>query len=275
MFLNYRCGVSKSSLLQKWVRIILLFLIIIGVGLLATQKLWVPKLVTFILADELSTLATQSEIATSSFSGNSNHTNVSEPKPLPGDVDQPKEVPVIVPVAEEGNVILSLGEISHFGTFTIRPLEIKEDSRCPKDVTCIQAGTVRLSMQIVSAQGTSTSIVKLDEVLEVEGAGVTFLSVTPENSVKEPLNASDYRFNFKVVPQALPLTPITKNTCYVGGCSSQLCTDTTDVMSTCEYREEYMCYQTAECKRQPSGQCGFTETNELRSCLNNKTSSVY
>lgn len=56
--------------------------------------------------------------------------------------------------------------------------------------------------------------------------------------------------------------------CYVGGCSSQICSDQPDAVSTCEFREEYACYQSAKCERQPSGECGWTETAELKACLN-------
>lgn len=57
--------------------------------------------------------------------------------------------------------------------------------------------------------------------------------------------------------------------CFVGGCSSQLCTDHEGAISTCEWRPEYACYQDANatCERQPSGQCGWTPTAELTSCL--------
>ncbi len=56
-------------------------------------------------------------------------------------------------------------------------------------------------------------------------------------------------------------------TCYVGGCSGQICSDQPDVISTCEWRDEYACYQTATCERQPDGQCGWTSTPELDACL--------
>ncbi len=64
--------------------------------------------------------------------------------------------------------------------------------------------------------------------------------------------------------------------CVIGGCSSQLCVDADDgeVVSTCEYREEYACYQSAQCKRQPSGQCGWTETAELFQCINENSGGV-
>lgn len=61
--------------------------------------------------------------------------------------------------------------------------------------------------------------------------------------------------------------------CVVGGCSNQLCVeaDASPAVSTCEYREEYACYARAECTRQVTGQCGFTETAELSQCLNKKS----
>jgi hypothetical protein len=54
--------------------------------------------------------------------------------------------------------------------------------------------------------------------------------------------------------------------CFKTGCSSQVCADH-DVVTTCEYRPEYACYQKAACERQRNGECGFTQTPELRSCL--------
>lgn len=57
--------------------------------------------------------------------------------------------------------------------------------------------------------------------------------------------------------------------CFVGGCSSQICSDDPDVVTTCEWREEYACYQNAVCERQVDGECGWTETTELQMCLSN------
>jgi hypothetical protein len=55
--------------------------------------------------------------------------------------------------------------------------------------------------------------------------------------------------------------------CFVGGCSGQICSDQEGVISTCEWREEYACYQSATCEVQPSGDCGWTPTAELTACL--------
>ena len=56
--------------------------------------------------------------------------------------------------------------------------------------------------------------------------------------------------------------------CVRAGCSGQLCVDEgVDIVSTCEWRPVYACYQEATCDRQPNGQCGFTPTHELIECL--------
>jgi hypothetical protein len=55
--------------------------------------------------------------------------------------------------------------------------------------------------------------------------------------------------------------------CFVGGCSGQICSDQEGVISTCEFRPEYACYDTATCERQSDGNCGWTQTTELQACL--------
>ncbi|MEO8179182.1 MAG: tail fiber domain-containing protein [Deltaproteobacteria bacterium] len=56
--------------------------------------------------------------------------------------------------------------------------------------------------------------------------------------------------------------------CAVGGCSSQLCGEVGDELtSTCEYTEEYACYRDARCERQGDGRCAWTETADLTECI--------
>lgn len=54
--------------------------------------------------------------------------------------------------------------------------------------------------------------------------------------------------------------------CIKTGCSSQVCSDR-NVITTCEWRPEYACYQKAVCERQSDGSCGFTPSAELTACL--------
>jgi hypothetical protein len=57
--------------------------------------------------------------------------------------------------------------------------------------------------------------------------------------------------------------------CFKSGCSNQVCSDH-NVITTCEWRPEYECYQKAMCERQHDGNCGFTKTPELAACLARK-----
>jgi hypothetical protein len=66
-----------------------------------------------------------------------------------------------------------------------------------------------------------------------------------------------------------PTEPGITGGCVVGGCSSQLCVDASegDIVSTCEWHEEYACYRNATCERQTDGRCGWTMTPELATCI--------
>ena len=55
--------------------------------------------------------------------------------------------------------------------------------------------------------------------------------------------------------------------CFIGGCSSQVCSDRADVVTTCDWRPQDACYRSARCERQASGQCGWTMTTALQQCL--------
>lgn len=53
--------------------------------------------------------------------------------------------------------------------------------------------------------------------------------------------------------------------CFHTGCSGQLCASH-DVITTCEFRCEYACYQQAQCGC-VGGACGFIMTRQVRECL--------
>ena len=181
------------------------------------------------------------------------------------------------PVAREvrafGSVELPLKQMAQFDGVSITPLEILEDSRCPVDVQCIWAGTSKVLLQTVSGLGTSTDTLALGDSLTTEAERITFLSIMPERVSTETAKEDEYLLTFEVVKRtaietAPPAAP-SLGPCYIGGCSSQLCSDSPDLASTCEYREEYACYREAVCERQQNGQCGWTQTSELNACLYN------
>lgn len=151
---------------------------------------------------------------------------------------------------------------------SVTPKEIVSDSRCPSDVTCIWAGTVEVRTVLATMVGHGEHVLKLDEPRVFGDHLVTLVDVTPAKKL-DAIPDSSYRFTFTIekTKQELPITAKPAVTCYTGGCSGQLCSDRQDMVSTCEYREEYACYQTATCERQASGQCGWTETPSLLQCL--------
>ena len=57
--------------------------------------------------------------------------------------------------------------------------------------------------------------------------------------------------------------------CSVGGCSGQLCLqkeDAQNIITTCEYREEYGCYKLNSCGC-VKNKCQWAENKEFNNCL--------
>jgi hypothetical protein len=67
-------------------------------------------------------------------------------------------------------------------------------------------------------------------------------------------------------PSPAPPPPPPAAACAPSGCSGQVCADHS-VITTCDWRPAYACYQTAACERQADGACGWTSTAALSSCL--------
>lgn len=173
-----------------------------------------------------------------------------------------------------GSVTLSIGEVAGFKDgLSIRPINVLEDSRCPVDVQCIQAGTVRISLKTSVNEQSSVKELKLGESVTVNGDRITFVSATPERNKQSSPAFNTYRLTFRVEPTSMNGGNGTgTGRCYVGGCSSEICSDRADQVSNCMYSESYACYKTAKCERQTSGSCGWTQTSELKKCLANPPS---
>jgi len=61
--------------------------------------------------------------------------------------------------------------------------------------------------------------------------------------------------------------------CLRAGCSGQLCLDeetAKQISTSCQWKEEYECYQSARCELQSDNSCGWTQSDELQECLNSK-----
>lgn len=80
----------------------------------------------------------------------------------------------------------------------IIPLEVLEDSRCPVDVQCIQAGTVRLRVSLSSGLGKADQIFSLGRMITTEVEEVTLSGVSPAPHSKQTIGKDDYVFSFTI-----------------------------------------------------------------------------
>jgi|SRR3989344_305083 len=57
--------------------------------------------------------------------------------------------------------------------------------------------------------------------------------------------------------------------CIISGCNNEICQDanTEPATSICIYDPKYECFKSAKCERQEAGECAWTQTEELKSCL--------
>src|SRR5262245_47041413 len=62
---------------------------------------------------------------------------------------------------QTATLVTAVGKGAEAFDITLVPTEVREDSRCPVDVTCIQAGTVRLLVTITDSFGEHQEIVTL------------------------------------------------------------------------------------------------------------------
>ncbi|MES3031282.1 MAG: hypothetical protein V4697_02610 [Patescibacteria group bacterium] len=99
-------------------------------------------------------------------------------------------------------VAASINQKAQVGTFFVTPLSVLEDSRCPIDVQCIQAGTVRLRAQVVtSAGGTRTTDFTLGTAVSFDTGAVmvTLTDVSPAPVAGQEIGSGTYKFTFRVV----------------------------------------------------------------------------
>lgn len=88
-------------------------------------------------------------------------------------------------------------EGSAFGV-KVTPLEVLEDSRCPADVQCVWAGTVRIRALLSSGLGEAPQVFELNQPITTEVEIVTLVGVQPEPRSEEELEPGDYRFIFEI-----------------------------------------------------------------------------
>lgn len=105
----------------------------------------------------------------------------------------------------DGIASAPLGGIAAFFDLDVKPLKVEEDSRCPSDVQCIQAGTVRLAVRIEDRVGTSDRVLTLREPIALnQGGWLGLTQVCPHKSQSGSIAPGAYMFTFSYRVDAPP-----------------------------------------------------------------------
>ena len=101
------------------------------------------------------------------------------------------------------NVVLPSGFGHNFEVLglTITPTKVLQDSRCPIDVQCIQAGTVELEASVATSTVSSVATFTLGKPTTIGIYTVTLTTVTPDKKSKVTIAPADYSFTFSVTKQ--------------------------------------------------------------------------
>lgn len=97
--------------------------------------------------------------------------------------------------ASQGTPI-AIGQSAWLGDAIVTPLALVEDSRCPVDAQCVQAGKLTVSTRITSTHWQQTVPLTLGEPYRVMSRSFVLVSATPANSAGQETPPGAYRFAF-------------------------------------------------------------------------------
>jgi len=115
----------------------------------------------------------------------------------------------LLPRIKEGTASSALGGHARFGGLDVVPLRVEEDSRCPANVQCIQAGTVRLAVRITARGTRSESVLTLGRPAPLAGGLLTLATVCPYPVHPGAIARGSYlfTFTFSLPGRPPPITP--------------------------------------------------------------------
>lgn len=91
---------------------------------------------------------------------------------------------------------MPLGRPQHAGRFTVTPIEVEEDSRCPMNARCVWAG--RVVVRATVREGRRRTIRRFT-LGEPTAPGIVLDSVTPERMAGGGQRPLRYRVHFSAV----------------------------------------------------------------------------
>lgn len=101
-------------------------------------------------------------------------------------------------------VELKIGEPQKVLGIEMEALDVLEDSRCPANANCIQAGTVRARILIVRDGDRTSHIFELGRPVITETEELVLREVEPAQQPEVKIPLADYVFHVDVIPRVAP-----------------------------------------------------------------------
>ncbi|WP_225206622.1 hypothetical protein [Novosphingobium huizhouense] len=101
-----------------------------------------------------------------------------------------------IPADVRADGFARLNEATRAGPVTVRPLAVIEDSRCPMNARCIQAGRVVVSAVVTEDGRPQERKLVLGEESLLASGSIMLDTVEPATRTDTPIRAQDYRFHF-------------------------------------------------------------------------------
>ncbi len=99
---------------------------------------------------------------------------------------------------QDTTITLSVGQTLQTNGIAVTLESITNDSRCPEDVTCIQAGTVNAHVTIVFPKETKTMDLSLHVPIGFGDYDIVVTQVTPSKNSHKEITARDYKVTMRV-----------------------------------------------------------------------------
>ena len=100
----------------------------------------------------------------------------------------------VLPVA--AGPTATLGQLVYVNGLKVRPLQIIEDSRCPKDAVCVWAGRVVVKAEVIGGSWQKTLDLELGKPQQIADGALTLVAVHPPKQAGADTDPRAYRFTF-------------------------------------------------------------------------------
>jgi len=141
------------------------------------------------------------------------------------------------------------------------------------EIRAFPAGSAQYSWQVASQSAVVNGFAVFNEAVTLQFEAK---NIPQQQSQAIQSLVDQTLFSLRILaPTPTPAPSLSPNTCRPAGCNNELCVadaQANDIVSTCIYKPEFACYKQARCELQNNGQCGWSQTPELISCLESSAS---